>query len=155
MTRTKKKRKKKRIVITKRHLARSVAACLAVLLFLLLAQPLTVAEKQKREKPYALIFGTAFGPDDHPIYGVKITIHPKDKKHPSWAFISDHRGEFAARVPPGPGDYIVHGEAEYAPVGADGKPEKSKARKLKGEKSVHVDSEERLDISLRLEEQPK
>ena len=139
-------------MITKQRWSQYVALCLAVFLFLLVAQPATVAEKQK---PYALIFGTAFGPDDRPVYGAKITVHPKDKKHPSWEFMSDHRGEFAARVPPGPRDYVVHGEAEYAPVGADGKPEKSKARKLRGEKSVHVDNVERLDIGLKLEEQPK
>lgn len=137
---------------TKRRWSQSVAVGVAVFLFLLIAQPVTIAQKQK---PYALIFGTAFGPDDQPVYGAKITVHPKDKKHPSWEFMSDHRGEFAARVPPGPRDYIVHGEAEYAPVGVDGKPEKSKARKLKGEKSVHVDNVERLDIGLKLEEQPK
>ena len=80
------------------------------------------ADKKKQEKPYALIFGTAYGPDDRPLYGVKITIHREGKKHGSWGLISDHRGEFAQRVPAEASDYLIKGEAEYAPTGADGKP---------------------------------
>jgi len=55
-------------------------------------------------------------------------------------------------VPPGPGDYLIRGEAEYAPVGEDGKPQLSKKMRLKGEAKVHVENEERLDISLHLTE---
>jgi len=106
---------------------------------------------EKREKPFALIFGTAYGPDDRPLYGVKIKIHPVEKKHPSWDLSSDHRGEFAAHVPPGPGDYLVQGEGEYAPL-ANGKPQMSKKKKFKGETKVHVDNDERRDISLHLSE---
>jgi len=109
-------------------------------------------DKRKAEKPYALIFGTAYGPDDRPLYGVKITIRPQAKKRPNWDLMSDHRGEFAQRVPPGPGDYLVRGEAEYAPLGDDGKAQLSKKKRLKGEAKVHVESEERLDISLHLTE---
>jgi hypothetical protein len=119
-----------------------------------LSQPVAAASKDKpqKEKPYALIFGTAFGPNDRPLYGVKIRIRPQMKKRPSWDLISDHRGEFAQRVPPGPGDYLIRGEAEYAPVGEDGRPQPSKKVRLKGETRVHVGSEERLDISLHLTE---
>jgi hypothetical protein len=114
----------------------------------------TAAKKDKRkaEKPYALIFGTAYGPNDRPLYGVKITIRSQTKKHPSWDLISDHRGEFAQRVPAGTNDYLVRGEAEYAPVGDDGKPQLSKKVRLKGETRVHVDNEERRDISMHLTE---
>ena len=92
-----------------------MTACFAVCVLSALAQPQAAGQQQtadqsqtlkkgknKAEKPYALIFGTAYGPDDRPLYGVKITIHPQTKKHPSWSLISDHRGEFAQRVPPGP-----------------------------------------------------
>jgi hypothetical protein len=109
-------------------------------------------DKPQKEKPYALIFGTAFGPNDRPLYGVKIRIRPQTKKRPTWDLISDHRGEFAQRVPPGPGDYLIRGEAEYAPAGEDGRPQLSKKVRLKGETRVHVGSEERLDISLHLTE---
>jgi len=122
--------------------------------FLALFSPCIGASKDKpqKEKPYALIFGTAYGPNDRPLYGVKITIRPEKKKHPSWDLMSDHRGEFAQRVPAGTNDYLVRGEAEYAPVGEDGKPQLSKKVRLKGETRVHVDNEERRDISVHLTE---
>ena len=153
-TKTKMKTKKTRTVITKQRLYRSAAACVAVFVLSTFAQPLVAGstEKQKAEKPYALIFGTAFGPDDRPFYGARVIIHPLTKKHPSWQLISDHRGEFAQRVAPGPGDYLVQGEAEVSFQGPDGKPQKSKNKKLKGETRVHVDGEERVDFSLHLTE---
>ena len=139
---------------TKRRWSRNTAACLAILVLSSLAQPVAAdqKDKQKAEKPYALIFGTAYGPDDRPLYGVKITIRPQAKKHPSWELMSDHRGEFAKRVPPGPRDYLIYGEGEYAPAGPDGKPEISKKKKLRGEAKIHVESQERLDISVHLTE---
>jgi len=106
---------------------------------------------EKPPKPFAIIFGTAYGPDDRPLYGVKVKIHPVDKKHPSWDLASDHRGEFAAHVPPGPCDYIVQGEGDYAPL-ENGKPQMSKKKKLRGETKVHIDNDERRDISLHLSE---
>lgn len=108
------------------------------------------AEKSK-EKPYGLIFGTAFGPDDRPVYGVKVTIHPADKKHPTWTLVSDHHGEFAQRVPPGPGDYVVNGEVEFVPV-ENGKPRASKKKRWTGAAKVHIDDQERHDFSLHLTE---
>ena len=146
--------RKTRTVTIKARWSRNAAACVAicVLLALLLSGVAASKEKPKKEKPYALIFGTAYGPNDRPLYGVKITIRPQTKKHPSWDLISDHRGEFAQRVPAGTNDYLVHGEAEYAPVGDDGKPQLSKKVRLKGETRVHVDNEERRDISLHLTE---
>ena len=146
--------RKTRTVTIKARWSRNTAAYLAicVLLALLPSGVAASKEKPKKEKPYALIFGTAYGPNDRPLYGVKITIRPQTKKHPSWDLISDHRGEFAQRVPAGTNDYLVHGEAEYAPVGDDGRPQLSKKVRLKGETRVHVDNEERRDISLHLTE---
>jgi hypothetical protein len=143
-----------RTVITSLRRSRSTAACLAicVLLALLLTSVAASKDKPKKEKPYALIFGTAYGPDDRPLYGVKITIRLQKRKHPSWELMSDHRGEFAQRVPAGTNDYMIHGEAEYAPVGDDGKPQLSKKVRLKGETRVHIDNEERRDISVHLTE---
>lgn len=161
----KKKTTMTRTVIIKPRWSRNSAACLAMCVLNVLVQPLaavsppvsthliaTNKDKPQKEKPYALIFGTAFGPNDRPLYGVKITIRPQKKKHPSWDLISDHRGEFAQRVPPGPGDYVIHGEAEYAPMSEDGKPQLSKKMRLKGDTKVHVENEERLDISVHLTE---
>jgi hypothetical protein len=107
--------------------------------------------KNDKKTDYGVIFGTAYGPDDRPMYGVRITIHPLGKKHPSWEVISDHRGEFAQRVPPAPADYLVTGQAEVAPI-LNGKPQTSKKKRLKGEARVHIDGAEWRDFSLHLNE---
>src|SRR5215813_3181608 len=107
--------------------------------------------KNKNEKPYGLVFGTAYGPDDRPLYGVKVRIHPLGKDHPTWDLVSDHHGEFALRVPRGPGDYLVRGEIEVAPV-ENGKPQMSKKKRWKGEAKVHIEDQERRDFSLHLTE---
>lgn len=112
----------------------------------------TPEKKEKQEKSYGLIFGTAYGPDDRPLYGVKINIRPEGKKHPSWDLFSDHRGEFAQRVPATAADYLIKGEAEYAPIGKDGKPQMSKKKRLRGEAKVHMEGEIRQDIGLHLTE---
>src|SRR5689334_2731914 len=110
--------RKKRTVTTKGRRS-GMAAWLALSVLSALVQSSALADKQKpaeadkkkSEKSYALIFGTAYGPDDRPMYGVRITIRSEGKKHSTWELLSDHRGEFAQRVPPGPGDYLVKGEA--------------------------------------------
>jgi len=136
--------KKKRTVTTERpswNLA--VALCLALLLSYAAAQ----TDNSKRH--YGLISGTAYGPDDRPLYGVRITIHPEGKKRPNWDLVSDHRGEFAQRVPPGPGDYIIDGQVELAPI-ENGVPKLHKKMKLKDQIKVHIDNEEIQDVSLHM-----
>lgn len=109
------------------------------------------SKSQNKEKPYGVLFGTAYGPDDHAMYGVRVIIHPEGRKKPSYELISDHRGEFAQRVPPGPGDYVITGEVEIYPV-ADGKPQKSKKKRLTGQTKVHLGGEEQQDFSLHMNE---
>src|SRR6202035_3728574 len=92
---------------------------------------------QRPDQPYALIFGTVWGPDDHPLYGVKVKIRRAEQKKARWELYSDHSGEFAQRVPAGSADYIVW---------ADLKDYKSLSRiKLHqdAEVKVHVDNDER------------
>jgi len=107
-------------------------------------------KQQPKEKPYALIFGTAYGPDDRPLYGVMVTIR-QEKNHKTWKMVSDHRGEFAQRVPAQAADYLIKGDADYAPLGPDGKPQMSKKKKLKGETRVHIEGEERQDVGIHLQ----
>ena len=141
--------KKKRTVITDERA--KLALVLFIALFLMSA---TAQNKSDLRKHYGLISGTAYGPEDHPMYGVRVTIHRAGKKHPSWDLVSDHRGEFAQRVPPGPADYVIDGKAEVAPV-KNGAPDMHKKLKLKGETTVHIDGEEIEDVSLHMNEQPK
>jgi len=97
----------------------------------------------KREKPYAVIFGTVWGPDNHPLYGVKIKLRREDEKKARWELYSDHNGEFALRVPAGKQDYVLW---------ADLKGRKSQnGSQLQGEEiKVHVDGDERVDTGLHL-----
>jgi len=99
--------------------------------------------ENKREKPYAVIFGTVWGPDDHPLYGVRIKIRREDEKKARWELYSDHNGEFAQRVPAGKQDYVIW---------ADLKDRKSEnGNQLQGEEvKVHVDADERVDTGLHL-----
>jgi hypothetical protein len=64
-------------------------------------------DDKKPAKPYALIYGTVYGPDDHTVYGVKVKIRRANEKKARWELHSDHSGEFAQRVPTGPGDYVI------------------------------------------------
>jgi len=88
--------------------------------------------------PYALLFGTIFGADQRPLYGVKISIRRADQKKPKWEVMSDHRGEFAQRVPAGKADYVITAEV------------KTPKNQPKPELTVHVDNDERKDFALHL-----
>jgi hypothetical protein len=111
----------------------------------LLTAPALPAE-QKPDKPYALIFGTVWGPDDHPLYGVKVKIRQANGKKAHWELASDHHGEFALRVPPGPSDYLVRADLKgfKSPTG--------KELHQDGEVKVHLDKDERQDIGLHLKQ---
>ena len=90
------------------------------------------------EKDYALIYGTVWGANNYPVYGVHIKVRRANEKKARWEAYSDHAGEFAVRVPPGKVDYIVW---------ADIKVPKGKA---KPQVAVHIEDDERQDIALHL-----
>jgi hypothetical protein len=101
-------------------------------------------KKLKPTDPYALIFGTVWGPDNHPAYGVKVLIRRVSDKKPGWALYSDHRGEFAQRVAAGKNDYLVSADLKGVKT-AEGEPVH-----LPEEVPVHVEYDERVDIGLHL-----
>lgn len=101
-------------------------------------------ERKDPRKSYALIVGTVWGPDDRPVYGVRVKIRRSDQKKAKWELYSNHTGEFAQRLPAGKADYIVW---------ADLKGFKSLSGKRLDsgpEVTVHIESEERADIGLHL-----
>ena len=102
------------------------------------------AGEREQPQPYALIFGTVFDPDGHTLYAVKVKIRRADEKKARWEIYSNHTGEFAQRVPPGPGDYVVWADVKGYKL-ADG-------RRLQpgSEVKLHIDSDERSDIGLHL-----
>jgi len=79
-------------------------ACLAF--FLTINNPLHAREKSK-PPDYALIFGTVWGPDDRPVYGVEVRIRVSGEKKARWRVSSNHLGEFEQRVPVGKQDYVL------------------------------------------------
>ena len=102
------------------------------------------AQNKKGEKPYALIYGTVWGPDSRPIFGVKVKIRRADKKKARWELSPDHRGEFAQRVPPGPADYVVWADLKGY------KTPQSRTLRLPEEVKVHITYDEREDIGVHL-----
>jgi hypothetical protein len=97
-------------------------------------------------KPYALIFGTVWGPDQRPVHGVHVKVRRVGQKKAKWDLYSDHQGEFALRLPAAKADYVV---------GADLKGVKTlngKQLHLAEEVAVHIEADERQDIGLHLKE---
>jgi hypothetical protein len=120
---------------------------IAIALILLPASVLAPASAQgsDRPKPYAVIFGTVWDADGHPLYGVKVKIRRADEKKVRWEQYSNHTGEFAQRVPAGKADYIVWADVKGYKLPS--------GKKLKPgtEVSVHIDDDERSDIGLHLD----
>jgi hypothetical protein len=108
------------------------------------AHAISGPKKLKPTDPYALIFGTVWGPDNHAVYGVKVLIRRQGDKKPSWEVYSDHAGEFAQRVAAGKDDYLVSADLKGI-KSHDGKPVH-----LVEEVPVHVEYDERVDIGLHL-----
>ncbi len=103
-----------------------------------------------RQRPqatdYALIFGTVWGPDDRPVYGVRVKIRrasDKDKKA-RWEVYSNRLGEFEQRVPVGKQEYIVWADTKgyKSPDGKHLQPGP--------EATVHIENNERADTGLHL-----
>jgi hypothetical protein len=99
-----------------------------------------------KAKPYALIAGTVWGPDDHPVYGVPVKIRRANDKAKKirWEVYSNHMGEFAQRVPNGESDYILSADLKGFKT-SDGRP-----LHLVKEVTVHIYNDEREDTGLHL-----
>ena len=129
--------------ISRRLLRRLVAAPVALLLCLpvLAASAFGAsAVATAAPAPYALIFGTLWGPGERPVYGVRMKLRRAGERKFRWEAISDHRGEFAFRVPAIKADYILV---------PDAKPPQGKPLP---ETSIHVEGDERVDIGVHLQE---
>ena len=112
-----------------------------LVLFALSTSAMVNAEKKlSRKEPYALVAGTVFGPNERPIPGVKVKIRRGAEKKPT-ELVSDARGEFAHRFPAGAADYVIWADL------------KDKQAAQKTEVKVHVDNDERQDVTLHLTNQ--
>lgn len=123
-------------------------ALIAVLVAGFGSSPLNATPPQqvKPGQPYAVIFGTVWGPDNRPVYGVPVKIRrATDKpKKTRWEVYSDHHGEFAQRVPAGEADYILTANPKGV-KGPDGRP-----LRVVEEVKVHIYNDEREDTGLHL-----
>ena len=115
-----------------------------VLLGFLSLSPGPACAQMDPSKPYALIFGTVWGPDDRPMYGVRVKIRRADQKRAKWELYSDHRGEFALRLPAGKADYVVWADLKGF------KSLEGKQLKSGEEVTVHIEGDERADIGVHL-----
>lgn len=137
-----------------RRLSRSTISALlpfgllfSLLLSLILSSGANLLAAQKsKEKPYALIAGTVWGPDDRPVYGIPVKIRRStDKANKArWEVYSDHMGEFAQRVPAGEADYVLSADLKGVKT-ADGR-----LVRLVQEVTVHIYNDEREDTGLHL-----
>ena len=96
--------------------------------------------RAQNKKDYALIYGTVWNAQDRAVSGIPIKIQRIGDKHPKWELLSDHRGEFAQRVPTGDNEYLIIADIKVPKGGT------------KPQTKVHIYSNERVDISLHLEE---
>jgi hypothetical protein len=125
---------------------RTLAFLTLSLVVLLFSVPhaLLASEQPDPKKPYALIFGTVWGPDDRPVYGIKVKIRRADQKKAKWELYSNHSGEFAQRLPAGKADYVVWADTKGVKL--------LNGKKLEAgpEVTVHILGDERADIGLHL-----
>jgi hypothetical protein len=130
-------------VISSHGASRRLSAIIVGLVLLALAPVSLLAgapPADQKTGDYALIFGTVWGADSRPRYGVSIKIRRADEKKARWETMSDHHGEFAQRVPTGKADYIIWADIK-APKG-----------KQKPQVTVHIENNERVDTGLHLTE---
>jgi hypothetical protein len=132
---------------TNKRIARvATLAALAAILVCALSLPAGADDRDKKDKKkkgeesYALIFGTVFGPDLHPVQGVTIKIRRSDQKKPKWELHSDRRGEFAQRVPAGKAEYLVTAEV----------PKKTGLKPEKPVYTISIENDERQDFVVHL-----
>ncbi len=132
--RMKKKRKPRKRTGTSLRL---VGALLLVALLTLGAAP----KKKPVLETYALISGSVFNDSGYALPDADVTIAPEaqNKTKPLEA-VSDARGEFVVRVPPGPANYIVA-------VHAKGYQSQRK--------SVPVNDQERVEVTFQLDRESK
>ena len=127
-----------RMPITRRRWLSRVAAPVGLLLWLPVAGVPAVCSG--RDAQYALIFGTVWGPGEHPLYGVHLKLRRAEEKKFRWEAYSDHRGEFAIRVPAGKNDYVLV-------------PDRKRPNdKPLPETHILVENDERVDTGVHLDE---
>ena len=116
-----------------------------ILPLLLMAAVMFAAEKRKAPEPHATIIGTVFQGNGFALPAAEVTLTSvpdadSKEKIKKQTFICNQRGEFVFDVPPVPMHYNVS----------------AKAKGFSSEqKTVEVHGEERVDVTLSLEQESK
>jgi hypothetical protein len=139
-----KRKKKPKTAITPNQFSLAFHTAAFVCLAFYLFATATVQAERPKSSDYALIFGTVWGPDDRPVYGVIVKIRRAGDKKPKWEVHSNHLGEFEQRVPPGKQDYVL-----WADLRGYKNPE-YKHLDPGPEVKVHIESDERVDTGVHL-----
>ena len=137
---TKKKKKPKKRIGTK------LSVLLALLLVAIL--PLAAAPKKKPALDiYAVVSGSVFDSSGYALPGADATLAPdsqaqgvQTQKVKAIEAVSDARGEFVVRVPPGPMHYIVTVHAKGYQI---------------QQKTLSVQDQERVEVTFQLERESK
>src|SRR5581483_7646471 len=139
------KRKKKPKTATTPNQA-SFAVCVSILacLTICLISTTTLQAQRAKSADYALIFGTVWGPDDRPVYGVQVKIRVAGEKKTRWEVHSNHLGEFEQRVPAGKQDYVLSPDLKGYRNPA------YKHLQAGEEVTVHIENDERVNTGLHL-----
>jgi hypothetical protein len=87
--------------------ARLVSGLLCCFVAILVPAAAAPAKQPPSPNDFAVIFGTVWGPDDRPVYGVTVNIRRAGDKHARWEVHSNHLGEFEQLVPAGKQTYII------------------------------------------------
>ena len=135
--------------VTSRVIRLSGLLLLAAFLLALFAPAGFGSPASTGDKPYALVYVNVFKSDGHVAYGIPVKIRRADKKKTLQEGVSDHSGEIAFRVPPGPADYVVWADIKQPkkkadPVGVT--PQDQAGIEVK----VRVEGDERVDVALHL-----
>lgn len=131
-----------------KHLSifRVLSAAIFLVIIFLVIRPISALNAPGHEvAPYALIYGTVWGPDNQPVYGIHIRIRRAGEKKVRWEATSDHSGEFAQRVPAGEADYLITADVKGSDI-----PKKLKQLKPGPEVKVHIMNDEREDVGVHL-----
>ncbi len=125
---------------------RVLSAAIFLFIILVVVQPVSAVNAPGREEaPYALIYGTVWGPGNQPVYGIHVKIRRATEKKARWEVTSDHSGEFAQRVPAGEADYFITADVKGSDI-----PKKLKQLKPGPEVKVHIINDEREDTGVHL-----
>jgi len=84
-----------------------IRSLLPYLVVLLIISAVAPARQRPTPRDSAVIFGTVWGPDDRPVYGVTVKIRRAGDKRARWEVHSNHLGEFEQLVPAGKETYVI------------------------------------------------